>query len=94
MSTEGKKRHKQFTSSWGFVLSAVGSAVGMANVWGFPAKMGADGDAHGARQRQPAQNAACPAQILFPAGPGHTVGAQGAGAGPAAHGGLGGEAAI
>jgi len=30
-------------SSWGFVLSAVGSAVGMANVWGFPAKMGAYG---------------------------------------------------
>ena len=43
MSTEGKKRHKQFTSSWGFVLSAVGSAVGMANVWGFPAKMGSNG---------------------------------------------------
>ena len=37
-----KKRH-QFTSGWGFVLSAVGSAVGMANVWGFPAKMGSTG---------------------------------------------------
>ena len=36
------KDHK-FTSSWGFVLSAVGSAVGMANVWGFPAKMGSYG---------------------------------------------------
>jgi len=32
-----------FTSRWGFILSAVGSAVGMANVWGFPAKMGANG---------------------------------------------------
>ena len=32
-----------FSSRWGFVLSAVGSAVGMANVWGFPAKMGANG---------------------------------------------------
>ena len=42
MSTE-RKRHGQFTSSWGFVLSAVGSAVGMANVWGFPAKMGSNG---------------------------------------------------
>ncbi len=37
------KKHHQFTSSWGFVLSAVGSAVGMANVWGFPAKMGSNG---------------------------------------------------
>ena len=36
-----KKRN--FTSRWGFILSAVGSAVGMANVWGFPAKMGAYG---------------------------------------------------
>ncbi len=34
---------KKFASSWGFVLSAVGSAVGMANVWGFPAKMGSNG---------------------------------------------------
>ena len=32
-----------FSSRWGFVLSAVGSAVGMANVWGFPAKMGSNG---------------------------------------------------
>ena len=39
----GEKKHRRFTSSWGFVLSAVGSAVGMANVWGFPAKMGSYG---------------------------------------------------
>ena len=32
-----------FSNRWGFILSAVGSAVGMANVWGFPAKMGANG---------------------------------------------------
>lgn len=38
-----KQEHKRFSSSWGFVLSAVGSAVGMANVWGFPAKMGSYG---------------------------------------------------
>ena len=38
-----EKKHRQFTSSWGFVLSAVGSAVGMANVWGFPAKVGSNG---------------------------------------------------
>lgn len=39
---ETKQKHK-FSSRWGFILSAVGSAVGMANVWGFPAKLGANG---------------------------------------------------
>ena len=38
-----QKKHSLFSSRWGFILSAVGSAVGMANVWGFPAKMGANG---------------------------------------------------
>ncbi len=38
-----KREKKKFPSRWGFVLSAVGSAVGMANVWGFPAKMGQNG---------------------------------------------------
>lgn len=38
-----KKEHSRFSGRWGFILSAVGSAVGMANVWGFPAKMGANG---------------------------------------------------
>jgi len=37
------EQKKKFSNRWGFVLSAVGSAVGMANVWGFPAKMGANG---------------------------------------------------
>ena len=37
------KKHSKFASRWGFILAAVGSAVGMANVWGFPAKMGAYG---------------------------------------------------
>jgi len=37
------KKHSRFSGSWGFVLSAVGSAVGMANVWGFPAKLGSNG---------------------------------------------------
>jgi len=41
MSDERRKR--QFSSQWGFILSAVGSAVGMANVWGFPAKLGGFG---------------------------------------------------
>ena len=38
-----QKKQLKFATRWGFVLSAVGSAVGMANVWGFPAKMGAYG---------------------------------------------------
>ena len=37
------KKNAIFSSRWGFVLAAVGSAVGMANVWGFPAKMGSNG---------------------------------------------------
>jgi len=37
------KNHSRFSTRWGFILSAVGSAVGMANVWGFPAKMGSNG---------------------------------------------------
>ena len=38
-----KQKNSKFSGKWGFVLAAVGSAVGMANVWGFPAKMGANG---------------------------------------------------
>ncbi len=38
-----KKSQVKFSTKWGFLLAAVGSAVGMANVWGFPAKMGANG---------------------------------------------------
>ena len=34
---------KSFASRWGFILASVGSAVGMANVWGFPNKMGSNG---------------------------------------------------
>lgn len=37
------KAPETFSSKWGFILSCVGSAVGMANVWGFPYKMGAHG---------------------------------------------------
>lgn len=41
---QNKKFHeKKFNSRWGFILSSVGSAVGMANVWGFPNKMGTNG---------------------------------------------------
>ncbi len=38
-----EKKTKNLMSRWGFVLSSVGSAVGMANVWGFPNKMGTNG---------------------------------------------------
>lgn len=38
-----KNGHKGFRSRWGFILASVGSAVGMANVWGFPNKMGSNG---------------------------------------------------
>lgn len=38
-----QEKHNHFASRWGFILAAVGSAVGMANIWGFPAKMAANG---------------------------------------------------
>ena len=37
------KNTKSFASRWGFILASVGSAVGMANVWGFPNKLGSNG---------------------------------------------------
>ena len=37
------KSTRNFASRWGFILASVGSAVGMANVWGFPNKMGSNG---------------------------------------------------
>ena len=37
------KNAKRFGTRWGFILASVGSAVGMANVWGFPNKMGQNG---------------------------------------------------
>ena len=37
------KSTRNFASRWGFVLASVGSAVGMANVWGFPNKLGSNG---------------------------------------------------
>jgi len=36
-------KNKGFKSKWGFILSCVGSAVGMANVWGFPYQLGSNG---------------------------------------------------
>lgn len=34
---------KNFTSKWAFIIASVGSAIGMANVWGFPYKVGENG---------------------------------------------------
>ena len=34
---------KGFKSNFGFLMAAVGSAVGLGNIWGFPNKMGASG---------------------------------------------------
>lgn len=39
-ATKKNTQKTQFKSRWGFLLAAVGSAVGMANVWGFPYKVG------------------------------------------------------
>ncbi len=40
---KNNERAAKFKSRWGFILASVGSAVGMANVWGFPNKMGSNG---------------------------------------------------
>lgn len=37
------QKRTSFGSRYGFILASVGSAVGMANVWGFPNKLGANG---------------------------------------------------
>ncbi len=42
MSNKLEKKNL-FNSRWGFILASVGSAVGMANVWGFPNKLGSNG---------------------------------------------------
>ncbi len=38
-----KKNTSGFNSKWGFILASVGSAVGMANIWGFPYRLGSYG---------------------------------------------------
>ena len=37
------EERKRFGSNFGFLMAAVGSAVGLGNIWGFPNKMGASG---------------------------------------------------
>ncbi|PHV71532.1 sodium-dependent transporter [Sporanaerobium hydrogeniformans] len=43
MDIQKKQKTEGFHSRWGFILASVGSAVGMANVWGFPNKLGSNG---------------------------------------------------
>lgn len=43
METKNSEGTAKFQSKWGFILACVGSAVGMANVWGFPYKLGSNG---------------------------------------------------
>ena len=39
-----KHHHRgSWGSSLGFLMAAIGSAVGLGNLWGFPFKMGANG---------------------------------------------------
>lgn len=38
-----KKEHAQWSSSFGFILAAVGSAVGLGNIWKFPYMVGESG---------------------------------------------------
>ena len=38
-----REKYKEFRHPLGFILASVGSAVGMANVWGFPNKLGSNG---------------------------------------------------
>lgn len=38
-----KESRGQWGSNFGFLMAAIGSAVGLGNIWGFPYKMGANG---------------------------------------------------
>lgn len=44
-STSGKHRNGGFTSSFGFIIACVGSAVGLGNIWMFPYRLGQYGGA-------------------------------------------------
>ncbi len=43
MSSEEKQGRGQWASKFGFLMAAIGSAVGLGNIWGFPYKMGKGG---------------------------------------------------
>ncbi len=38
-----QEKRGQWASNFGFLMAAIGSAVGLGNIWGFPYKMGANG---------------------------------------------------
>ena len=40
---EKENNRGQWASNFGFLMAAIGSAVGLGNIWGFPYKMGKGG---------------------------------------------------
>ncbi|MBP8691923.1 MAG: sodium-dependent transporter [Sedimentibacter sp.] len=38
-----QEKRGQWASNFGFLMAAIGSAIGLGNIWGFPYKMGANG---------------------------------------------------
>ena len=54
------EERKGFGSNFGFIMAAVGSAVGLGNIWGFPNKMGASGGALLPLPIAPTRTAAAP----------------------------------
>ena len=45
MKSKGRTSEDKFNSKWGFIISCIGSSVGMANIWLFPYRAGEFGGA-------------------------------------------------